>query len=360
MNALPAQQQRRINSDSTVPDDIITPSSFPLLTAAGEDPSRQLSGSQTPASGSAEVAIQEVSHSELEGSEGLTAVVLDDVVIEVATPSPAAPPPQKQYTVPYDRTSSLDEIVHSSVRLFGSGSSSGSTGSISSSRRLLAGSAPTHPLPDAVGEAAASGAHLHSQSGRQLAQASQEASAQSGLSDDTPQGGAADNPKDPTLDASQPLFRSGFEEPAKVKVLENSAVASDVEGAGAGSQESSLDPAAIVSGADVAQHEQMEAWMQIEQDGQMDLQGLMDLKSHVVSDPQGLTVSWVDGGDPCRYGFLICALHVAISRLSHHVPCTTSLALYGPPISPQAQSMLCKHSRKPLLCNWGSCAQLAF
>ncbi|KAK9864372.1 hypothetical protein WJX84_010596 [Apatococcus fuscideae] len=152
VNALPAQQQRRINSDSTVPDDITTPSSFPLLTAAGEDPSRQLSGSQTPASGSAEVAIREVSHSELEGSEGLTAVVLDDVVIEVATPSPAAPPPQKQYTVPYDRTSSLDEIVHSSI----------------------------------------------------------------------------------------------------------------------------------------------------EQDGQMDLQGLMDLKSHVVSDPQGLTISWVDGGDPCR------------------------------------------------------------
>lgn len=92
-----------------------------------------------------------------------------------------------------------------------------------------------------------------------------------------------------------------------MKVLTTSKVSTEaVPDAVAGSQREAADAAEVLTGPDSAQHEalQMEEWMKIEVATQIGLLGLMDLKAHVVSDPQGLTASWRDDGDPCR-----CAAH---------------------------------------------------
>ena len=259
---LPEQQLRRtMHSEDTLPIEPQIPSDIPVqatVVPAEGQPDQAAEAILPQGSTDSDPAALEPSEPENSSSsskpeEGTAAVALDDVIIEVASPLPDnAPPPPKQYTVPYDRTSSLDEILHSSVRLFGR-----------ASRRLL-GRNPAgagSEIPDIVPQTDM--LPVGHKAGRRLAQHNQDrethvrAALAETLVSSSP--AAEGTPVGRLGEGSQPLFRSGFEEPSgQAKVLESAAVAEAVPEAVVGSQVDAGDAAAIVSGADAAQHEQME------------------------------------------------------------------------------------------------------
>ena len=259
---LPEQQLRRtIHSDDALPvepqitlDLPVQASEIPAVGQPDQGAEALLPEGSTDSDAAAlEPSEPDNSSSSSKPEERTAAVALDDVIIEVASPLPDnAPPPPKQYTVPYDRTSSLDEILHSSVRLFGR-----------TSRRLLGlHLAAADPKPQ--GDVPQTGVlPVGHKAGRRLAQHNQDkgthvraalAETQAGSSP-----AAEGNPIGTLRESSQPLFRSGFEEPSgQAKVVQSGAVAEADPEAVVGSQVDAGDAAAIVSGADVAQHEQME------------------------------------------------------------------------------------------------------